>query len=197
MSKLYFRYGAMNAGKSAGLLQVAHNYKEKNKKVILVKSKTDTKGDNKIVSRIGIPMIADILLDINDSFFSTKNHNLIKDADCILVDESQFLTKKQIDELWYITKKLNIPVICYGIKTNFQSNLFDGSKRLLELSDEIEELPTICACGGKARFNARIVNNVYVYDGESIEIDNQENIKYESLCGKCYIEKVLKGHIKY
>ena len=109
-----------------------------------------------------------------------------------MVDESQFLSEKQVEELWLITKKCDIPVICYGIKTNFQSKLFEGSKRLLELSDELEELATICSCGQKARFNARIINGKYVTVGDNIEIDNNEKIKYESLCGICYIKKVIE-----
>ena len=192
MSKLYFRYGAMNAGKSAALLQTAYNYKEKNKKVILIKPKLDTKGGNKITSRIGISSDVDILLGFGESLNKPKYKKIIKNSDCILVDESQFLSEKQVEELWLITKKCDIPVICYGIKTNFQSKLFEGSKRLLELSDELEELATICSCGQKARFNARIINGKYVTVGDNIEIDNNEKIKYESLCGNCYIKKVIE-----
>lgn len=192
MSKLYYRYGAMNAGKSTALLQVAHNYQEKGMNVVLIKSKIDTKGANKIISRIGIEAKVDILLDINDTLFREENLELIKKAKCILVDESQFLKEQQIEELWYITKQLDIPVICFGIRTDFLGKLFEGSKRLMELADEMEELPTICACGDKARFNARIVGNNYVTSGSTIEIDNNSNIQYESLCGKCYIKKVLK-----
>lgn len=192
MSKLYYRYGAMNAGKSTALLQVAHNYQEKGMNVVLIKSKIDTKGANKIISRIGIEASVDILLDTNDTLFREENLELIKKAKCILVDESQFLKEQQIEELWYITKQLDIPVICFGIRTDFLGKLFEGSKRLMELADEMEELPTICACGDKARFNARIVGNNYVTSGSTIEIDNNSNIQYESLCGKCYIKKVLK-----
>lgn len=192
MSKLYYRYGAMNAGKSTALLQVAHNYQEKGMNVVLIKSQIDTKGENKIISRIGIEASVDILLDTNDTLFREENLELIKKAKCILVDESQFLKEQQIEELWYITKQFDIPVICFGIRTDFLGKLFEGSKRLMELADEMEELPTICACGDKARFNARIVGNNYVTSGSTIEIDNNSNIQYESLCGKCYIKKVLK-----
>lgn len=192
MSKLYYRYGAMNAGKSTALLQVAHNYQEKGMNVVLIKSKIDTKGENKIISRIGIEASVNILLDTNDTLFREENLELIKKAKCILVDESQFLKEQQIEELWYITKQFDIPVICFGIRTDFLGKLFEGSKRLMELADEMEELPTICACGDKARFNARIVGNNYVTSGSTIEIDNNSNIQYESLCGKCYIKKVLK-----
>ncbi len=192
MAKLYFRYGAMNAGKSTALLQVAHNYKEKGMKVVLIKSKVDTKGEDKITSRIGIEAKVNILLDNNDTLFRKENLELTKSAHCILVDESQFLRESQVGELWYITKTLDIPVICFGIRTDFRGKLFEGSKRLMELADEMEELSTICSCGKKARFNARIVDGNYISDGESIVIDNNELVKYESLCGKCYIQKVLK-----
>lgn len=196
MSKLYFRYGAMNAGKSTVLLQVKHNYKEKDRKCIIIKPKVDTKGNDTIVSRIGISSKVDLLLGDSESLFSDKNSLIIKNVDCILVDEAQFLTEKQIDELWFITKKFNIPVICYGIRTNFKSHLFTGSKRLMEVADEIEEIVTICSCGKKAKFNARIVNGEYISDGESIAIDDNDSIKYESLCGKCYIENVLKNDME-
>lgn len=192
MAKLYFRYGAMNAGKSAVLLQVAHNYKEKNMKCIIIKPKIDTKGENKIVSRIGLSSPVDILLDIDESLFNIQNQQIIKDSNCIIVDEAQFLSTKQVDELWIITKQLDIPVICYGLRTNFKSNFFIGSQRLMEVADEIEELVTICECGKKAKFNARIINGEYINDGESIVIDDNDSVKYESLCGKCFLQKVLR-----
>lgn len=192
MTKLYFRYGAMNAGKSTILLQVNYNYNENNKKGIIIKPKVDTKGNDNVVSRIGISSKVDLLLRNSESLLSNKNSLIIKSAHCILVDEAQFLTEKQIDELWFITKKFNIPVICYGIRTDFKSQLFTGSKRLMEVADEIEEIVTICSCGKKAKFNARIVDGEYISDGESIAIDDNDSIKYESLCGKCFLQKVLK-----
>ena len=192
MAKLYFRYGAMNAGKSAILLQVAHNYKEKNMKGLIIKPKIDTKGDNKIVSRIGLFSPVDILLDIDESLFSIPNQQIIRNSNCIIVDEAEFLSSEQIDELWIITKQLDIPVICYGLRTDSRTNLFTGSKRLMEVADEIEELATICSCGKKARFNARIIDGEYTTEGDTIAIDDNDSVKYESLCGKCYLQKVLK-----
>ena len=194
MAKLYFRYGAMNAGKSTLLLQTAYNYEEKFRNITLIKAQIDTKGDKKIISRIGLSRKVDILLNTDESLFSNKYIRKIKNSACILVDESQFLSNNQIFELFVISKKLDIPVICYGIRTNFQSESFTGSKRLMELADEIEEIPTICNCGKKARFNARIINGKYVSSGDTIAIDDNENIKYESFCGKCYIDKVLIGN---
>ena len=188
MAKFHFRYGAMNAGKSTILLQTAYNYEEKGKKVVLLKPRVDTKGDEKIVSRIGIERKVDYLIDDNDSIIS-KFGNVIDSLDCILVDEAQFLKRKQVDELFYISKIMDIPVIAFGLRTDFKSNGFEGSIRLLELADALEEMPTICRCGRKARFNARKVDGKFTFDGDSIVIDDNSNVKYESLCGTCYIEE--------
>lgn len=186
MAKIYFRYGAMNCGKTTALLQVAHNYEEKNKKVILIKPYIDTKGDNKIVSRLGVTRKVDILLKPEEKININSD-----DLSCILVDEVQFLKKSQIDELWVIAKTKNIPVICYGLKTDFMSKMFEGSKRLIEIADELEELITICACGKRAKFNARKQGGNYLKNGKQVIIDNTTDILYEPLCGKCYIEKVF------
>lgn len=186
MSKLYFRYGTMNSGKSSLLMQVAYNYQENNKKVIVIKSIIDTKADNHIESRIGLKRKVDILLNKNESL--KKYYKMFNNISCILVDEAQFLSVKQVEELWIITKKLNIPVICYGLKTDFKSKLFKASKRLLELSDVIEELITICNCGKRAKFNVRFVNNKYTDKGEEIIIDKTKNdVKYIPMCGQCYL----------
>ena len=195
MSKLYFRYGAMNCGKSSALMQVAHNYEENNKFVSVIKSKVDTKANDKLSSRIGLERQVDILIEKDESFteyFDYWNNNV----HCILVDEAQFLTSSQVEELWYVSKMYDIPVICYGLRTDFKSNLFEGSKRLLELADEIEELITICSCGKRAKFNTRVVNGEYTLDGNVVEIDgNDKSIEYKPMCGKCYLQKVKK--LKY
>lgn len=188
MAKFHFRYGAMNAGKSTILLQTAYNYEEKGKKIVLLKSSIDTKGDEKIVSRIGLERKVDYLIYNDDSILS-KLGNSIYNIDCILVDEAQFLKRKQVDELFYITKKYDVPVIAFGLRTDFKTNGFEGSIRLLELADELLEMPTICKCGKKARFNARKINNKFTFEGDSIVIDNKTEIKYESLCGSCYINE--------
>lgn len=192
MAKLYFRYGAMGAGKSTLLMQVAHNYEERNLKVLVVKPAIDTKGADKLVSRIGIERKVDILLYENKVL---SDYDL-SDIKCILVDESQFLNAKQVTDLWYISKNLDIPVICYGLKGNFKGELFEGSKRLMELSDSFEELSTICRCGKKARFNARKVNGIFTTDGDDVVIDGTKNVEYEALCGKCYIDIVIKDNKK-
>ena len=191
MSKLYFRYGAMNCGKSSALMQVAYNYEQNNKKVIVIKSEIDTKGDNYLESRIGLKRKVDILLKENESI--EKYYDKLDEISCILVDEAQFLSEKQVDELYYITKYYNIPVICYGLKTNFQSKLFNGSKRLLELSDELDELITIFRCGKRAKFNARFINDKFTLKGDTNLIDGSvSNVKYIPLCGKCYLEEKRK-----
>ena len=191
MAKFHFRYGAMNAGKSTILLQTAYNYEEKGKKVVLIKPSVDTKGDEKIVSRIGLERKVDYLIGDNDSIISKLGDNL-SSLSCILVDEAQFLKRKQVDELFYISKIMNIPVIAFGLRTDFKSNGFEGSIRLLELADALEEMPTICRCGKKARFNARKVDGKFTFDGDSIVIDDKAEVEYESLCGTCYIEEQEK-----
>lgn len=192
MSKLEFRYGAMNSGKSMELMRIAYNYNENNKKVVIIKSQIDTKGNDYLVSRVGMKRKVDIFLKSNESLFTENNKDVYLTADAILVDEAQFMLPFQIDELWYISKLLDIPVICFGLKTDFTTNTFPGSKRLLELSDELIELETICSCGKKARFNARKVNDEYVTEGQQNVIDGSDNVEYVPLCGSCYIEKVLK-----
>ena len=187
MAKLYFRFGAMNCGKTTALLQVAHNYEEKGMNILLIKPKIDKKGDNKIVSRLGIARKVDILVDTDESL---KNILKLDNISCILVDEVQFMSKAQIKELWIIAKTKDIPVICYGLKTNFKGKLFEGSKAVIELADELEELITICKCGKRAKFNARVVNGKFVRSGEEVAIDGID-AEYEPLCGKCYIENVL------
>ncbi len=190
MAKLHFRYGAMNAGKTTLMLQTVYNYEERNQKVLLLKPTTDTKGNEKVISRIGLSRNVDTSISPNDNIFD-KIGNCLNIINCILVDEAQFLSKTQVDELYYITKLYNIPVIAFGLRTDFRSNGFEGSIRLLELADALEEMPTICRCGKKARFNARKVNGEFTSDGASVVIDGTQNVEYESLCGSCYIDKVL------
>lgn len=184
MSKLYFNYGAMNSGKSTALLQVAHNYEQQGMKVLIIKPAIDTKAEDRVSSRLGIERKVDILLTK-----SGRIVNEMKDVpDAILVDEAEFLTRKQVDELYAITKEYDVPVLCYGLRTDFQSKGFEGATRLLELADDIKELKTICKCGSKATHNLELVNNVPTFVGKQVEIDNQETVEYESVCGKCYLK---------
>lgn len=190
MSKLYFRYGAMNCGKSTNLIQVAHNYEERGMKIIIIKPKTDTKGGNMVVSRLGVTREVDLLIDEKQDIFKEVQKWISeKEAiDCILVDEAQFFKKEHIDELFYVAVKLDIPVICYGLRTDFQMNGFEGSSRLLLLAHSIEELKNICQCGKKALLNGRMINGRYVFEGKQVAIDKEDNVEYHALCPKCYIQ---------
>lgn len=194
MSKLYFRYGAMNSGKSTHLMQVAHNYEERGMKVLIIKPMVDKKGGDTLVSRLGVGRKVDLLLDENDNVLDIikERLNSNKKIDCILVDEVQFLKEAQIDQLFEIAVTLNIPIICYGLRTDFKRNGFEGSTRLLLIAHSIEEMKTICACGKKAIFNGRKINNKFVFEGEQIAIDEQNDVHYESLCGECYYKYKLQ-----
>ncbi len=188
MSKLYFRYGAMNSGKSTHLMQVAHNYEERGMKVILIKPETDKKGGDKLVSRLGVERKVDILcLEKMNIYEEIQKWQEVKfKVNCILVDEVQFMTKEQVDQLFKIAVVLDIPVICYGLRTDFMMEGFEGSTRLLLLAHSIEEMKTICKCGRKAILNGRKINGEFVFEGEQVAIDNIDNVQYESLCGHCY-----------
>lgn len=187
MAKLYFRYGAMNSGKSTALIQVAHNYEERGMRVSLVKPAIDTKGDSSVVSRIGVERKVDILLHERELL----SEKIDKEVDCIIIDECQFLKKEQVDDLITIITSYNIPIICYGLRTNFQGELFEGSSRLLALADSIEELKTICRCGKKATMNIRFINGKRVKKGKTVAIDNNSKISYEAVCHGCFIERTL------
>ncbi|MBR2138668.1 MAG: thymidine kinase [Bacilli bacterium] len=190
MSKLYFRYGAMNSGKTTLLLQVAHNYEERDMKVVIIKPGVDTKGEDNIVTRIGLKRRVDHIVKKDEQLTPYLN-SLEEDIVCVLVDEAQFLTRDQIDELFMFTKIKNRPVICYGLRSDFKTMAFPGSLRLFEVADEMEELYTICRCGHKAKFNGRIVNGEFTSFGDQVAIDGENHVEYESLCGRCYLEKVL------
>lgn len=189
MAKLYFRYGAMGCGKTAQLLQVAFNYKERGINVIVMKPKIDTKAGKLLSTRIGLTREIDYLIDIDESIYDIVIKNF-RNAGCILIDESQFLTKSQVDSLMKITVELDIPVLCYGLRTNFLTDGFEGSTRLLEIAHTIEELKTICKCGRKAIFNARIIDGKIAKSGDAILIDENPDVKYVSMCAKCYNEQM-------
>lgn len=195
MSKLYFRYGAMNSGKSTALLQAAYNYEERGQQVLLAKPQIDTKGDAEIVSRLGVTRLVDFTVapdeDIHAAFMRESARVLDetgKPVSCLLVDEAQFLTEGQVDDLLRIAILVGVPVLAYGIRTDFQTVAFPGSRRLLEIAHSLEELKTICRCGRKAVFNARQVGDTFIFDGDQVAIDG-ENVTYESLCGACYLDE--------
>ena len=195
MSKLYFRYGAMNCGKTTALLQVAHNYEERGQKVILVKPKIDRKGEDCVVSRLGVSRSVDLLLDdVTHPIYYIGEW--MDDIDCILIDEAQFLKSFQVDEFYVIARLFDIPVICYGLRTSSEVELFEGSARLLAVADKLEELVTICRCGKRATFNVRFdqEGNIIFNSDKTVAIDGID-ATYESYCGTCHIEKV-RGYDK-
>lgn len=174
----------MNSGKTTSLIQTAFNYEERGMHPVIIKPATDTKGNEHIVSRLGITKPVDILIKPGDSI-----HDALKafpDCHCILVDEAQFLSPAQIDELFWYTTKENTPVIAYGLRTDFQTVGFPGATRLLELAHELQELKTICRCGKKALLNARKVADKFIFTGDQVAIDGEQDITYESLCASCY-----------
>ncbi|MGJ9406791.1 thymidine kinase [Nesterenkonia aurantiaca] len=209
MAKLYFRYGAMNSGKSTGLLQAAFNYEERGQRVLLAKPQVDTKGEDEIVSRLGVTRNVDFLippqsplrelvaqhasgttpgtlLDDMEAESGALNRQ-IKPVACLLVDEAQFLTPAQVEDLLRIAVLDDVPVLAYGIRTDFRTMAFPGSARLMDLAHALEELKTICRCGRKAVFNTRRAGDAIIFDGDQVAIDGTD-IWYESLCAACYLE---------
>jgi thymidine kinase len=196
VAKLYFRYGAMNSGKSTALLQAAFNYEERGQQVLLAKPAIDSKGDNAIVSRLGMTRSVDFTIAPDEDIyaaFTRERERVIRetgrDVSCLLVDESQFLGEGQVDDLLRIAIQEDVPVLAYGIRTDFQTVAFPGSRRLLEIAHSLEELKTICRCGRKAVFNARTINGQFVFDGDQVAIDGDAHVSYESLCGACYLDE--------
>lgn len=186
MAKLYFRYGAMSSGKTLDLLKVYYNYKEKGMSTLVLKPLVDTKGDSDVISRVGSRLRVNFLVGDNDNIYDIVQSEILKKKiSCILVDEAQFLVKKHVDQLSDVVDLLDIPVICYGLRADFRGNLFEGSKRLFEVADSIEELKTVCDCGKKAIWNVRYVNDVITFEGSQIAIDNTDNVTYKSMCRKC------------
>lgn len=187
MAKLYFRYSSMGAGKSIDLLKVAYNYEERNLKVMLFIPEIDNRhGVGKITTRIGLQRDAKAV----SKEFNFYEYVLQEGSfpSCILIDEAQFLTKKQVVELSDIVDYLNIPVMCYGLRTDFKLEFFEGSSALMEYADKIEELITICDCGKKATINMRIVDGKPTNKGEQVLIGGNES--YISVCRACYKKRL-------
>ena len=184
MAKLYFSYSTMNAGKSTVLLQASHNYGERGMKTMLFTAELDNRSKvGNISSRIGLNEKASTFNN-NDNLFSSVEKRLRKDKiSCVFVDEAQFLTDKQVWELSDVVEILKVPVMCFGLRTDFQGKLFEGSSTLLAISDELKEIKTICHCGKKANMVVRVDSNGKVLkEGAQIEIGGNE--KYISLCRK-------------
>lgn len=194
MAKLYFRYGAMNCGKTANLLQTAFNYEECGQKVCVFKPGIDTKNQTKLLSRIGLERPTDFVCSSNDNVYEIIENDYANVA-CVLVDEAQFLDPAQVDQLALVATELNVPVICYGLRTNFRQTDggFEGATRLLQIAQELTELKTICRCGKKATRTTRFLDGQLVTDGPDILIDNgKTKIEYRALCHKCYLEHLAK-----
>jgi thymidine kinase len=195
VSKLYFRHGAMNSGKSTALLQAAHNYEERDQAVLLAKPAVDTKGNSTIVSRLGVSREIDFLVtpkqNLRTLFAERRALSIVtgRDIACLLIDESQFLTAEQVDQALQIAVLDGVPVLAYGIRTDFLTHGFPGSIRLLEIAHSLEELKTICRCGRKAMFNGRKVDGKFIFDGEQVAIDGVD-VTYESLCPVCYFDEL-------
>ncbi len=183
MAKLYFRYSAMNAGKSTALLQVAHNYGEYGRRVALFTSAIDDRfGVGNITSRLG-PQRAAITFDSSFDFYAFAAEN--RELACLLVDEAQFLSEDQVRQLHQVAHILDIPAICYGIRSDFLGVAFPGAAALLTLADSIEEIKTVCACGKKATMNPRYdENDRRIVSGEQIAIEGKA--RYRQVCGTCF-----------
>ena len=179
MAKLYYRYGTMGSGKTIDLLKVAYNYEERGKECLLIALSTDT--------RYGVGKIT----CFKDTNIYEYVNSLEKKPDCILVDECNFLTKKQVRELSDIVDLLDIPVICYGLRSDFKCELFEGSEALMAIADKIEEIKTICECGRKATVNMRYINGKVVTNGDKIVIGG--NDMYKAVCRKCYKKYINEG----
>jgi thymidine kinase len=189
MAKLYFRHGTVGSAKTLNLLAVAYNYRQQGKKVLLMKPDLDTRfGKEQIRSRAGLEMQADVMISGANSLLGVD----YAEVTCILVDEAQFLNAETIEALRQITLDLNIPVICYGLRTDFKSRLFEGASRLMELADSIEEVKATCHyCNRKSIMNLKHVNGAAVAEGPSVELGAEE--KYFPACYKCYRREIDKS----
>ena len=188
MSKIFFKTGVMGSGKTMDLLRVVYNYREKGLEVFLYKPITDTReGTEKCIikTRAGIFEEGSWIKTEELTEIITELEKSVPEA--IIIDEAQFLTKKQVDNLQKICYNYNIPLILYGLKTTFQGELFEGSKRIIEIMDKLEEFKSMCTCGRVARQNARVVDGKIIRDGEVVAIEGEA--KYVAVCNKCYILK--------
>ena len=173
MAKLYYRYGAMGSSKTANAIMVRYNYAERNQQVLMVKPRLDTRdGERTVLSRCGLSAECVFMEELPDID--------VRRYDCVIVDEAQFLTKEQVRLLVHIVDDLNVPVIAYGLRADFQGNFFEGSMWLMAWADTIEEIKTICWCGKKAMFNARVVDGRVVKEGDQILLGGSS--QYVSLC---------------
>lgn len=190
MGKLYFKYGAMGSSKTASALMCRFNYMQKGMNVLLMKPKIDTRfSQNEVVSRIGLsaPCYAFEKDENLQEFF--ENENKKSKIDVVIVDECQFCTQEQIEQLREVAEQ--VPVLCYGLSTNFKGKLFEGSKRLFEIADSLQEIKSVCECGRKATMNAKFVNGYICTDGSEVDIGADE--KYKGMCYTCFKKEQLKA----
>lgn len=192
MAKLYFKFGAMKCGKTRDLIKTWYNYSEKGMNVIIIKPGDDKKAGEYIQTRAKEEKKADFVVPKDVNIYNLiSNYVLDNNLDCIVVDEAQFLTENQVDELSYVVEKFGIPVLCYGLRADAFTKLFTGSKRLFEVADVLEELKAVCKCGEKATHNIRFDRNketnelIPVFEGPQIAIDGIDS-EYDSVCGPCY-----------
>lgn len=194
MSKLYFKYGVMGCSKTACALMCKFNYEQQGFKVLLLKSLIDTRNikDNEIIvhSRIGLESKCTPFDKDTNLIQLFKQKCLEQEYNVIMVDECQFATSRQIEQLKELS--LNYQVLCYGLLTDFKTNLFEGSKRLIELADSLQELKSVCKCGRKATVNARFINGKLNLDGAVVAIENQNNVSYKTMCYACF-NRLKKG----
>ena len=194
MAKLYFKYGAMGSSKTAQALITKYNYEENDMKVWLIKPSADTRDGQQILrSRIGLEAQVEVISperDVYQLFIDTQNGN----CHAIIVDECQFLTGPQIDQLRAIVNDFNVPVMCFGLRTDFQTRLFPGSLRLMEVADTIQEIKTICDCGAKATVNARIDGDGHIIT-EGAQVVLGGNDSYIAMCHRCYIRGIRERRI--
>ena len=187
MAKLYFYYSTMNAGKSTALLQSSHNYRERGMHTLVYTAEVDQRGGGKVHSRIGLASEAHHFGPQTDLYADIEREHGRQQVSCVLLDEAQFLTRQQVHDLAMVVDGLSIPVLCYGLRTDFRGELFDGSARLLALADELSELKTICHCGRKATMVVRIgADGRAESEGRQVEIGGNE--RYVSLCRRHYFE---------
>ena len=188
MAKLYFKYGAMGSSKTAQALITKYNYEENDMKVWLIKPSADTRDGVQILrSRIGLAAAVEVMapeLNVYEIFRNTRMGN----CDVVIVDECQFMTEEQIDQLRAIVNECSVPVICFGLRTDFQTRLFPGSRRLMELADCIEEIKTMCDCGAKATVNARINDGYIVTEGAQVVLGGNDS--YIAMCHRCYVRGI-------
>lgn len=196
MAQLYFYYSAMNAGKSTALLQSSYNYQERGMRTIVYTAEIDDRfGAGKVSSRIGLSSPAHLYNPSSSLLEDIRREHTLKQVHCVLIDESQFLTREQVYELSEVVDELDIPVLCYGLRTDFRGELFTGSQYLLALSDKLVELKTVCFCGRKASMVLRLDKEGHPYnEGEQVVIGGNE--RYVSVCRKHYKAALVKGSLK-